>query len=281
IPGKVHLFGHVREGLTTPEPTDCPGGIDFTHPDFAMTLRMFSRTSGVSWFSCSYDRGRTWEGPFTLPSMGTPGIAARTNYIVNGKHDCTIFVNTTDMELPDDLGVGQRPLCARTTDGGRTWDFVSWIGPPVGGNAIMPSAARLSETDMVCVLRRRVRPHAWLSAFVSNDSGQTWGCLPHPVENTGVGNPGSLIVLQDGRLCLTYGVRAEPYRMCAKLSSDAGQTWTEEIVLRNDGGNRDMGYPRTVQRPDGRVVTVYYFWNHATGPERSISATIWQPPHTK
>ncbi|MGD9855117.1 MAG: exo-alpha-sialidase [Planctomycetaceae bacterium] len=280
IPGEVHLFGHVREGLTTPEPTQCPGGIDFTHPDFAMTLRMFAKRGGESWFSYSYDRGRNWEGPFVLPSMGTPGTAARTNYLVNGRHDCTVFVNTIDMPLSDKLGVGQRPFCARTTDGGKTWNFQSWIGPPVGGNAIMPTVACISDAGIVCVLRRRIKPHAWLSAFVSHDDGQSWSRLPHPVESTGVGNPASLLRLQDGRLCVTYGVRAVPYRMCAKLSSDAGQSWTEEIVLRDDGGNQDMGYPRTVQRPDGKAVTVYYFWDKASGPERYIAATIWEPPHT-
>ena len=63
----------------------------------------------------------------------------------------------------------------------------------------------------------------------------------------------------------------------ARLSSDRGKTWSEEIVLRADGGGRDIGYPRSVQRLDGKVVTVYYFWDKATGPERYIAATIWSP----
>jgi len=32
-----------------------------------------------------------------------------------------------------------------------------------------------------------------------------------------------------------------------------------------------------VQRPDGKVVTVYYFWDQKTHPERDIVATIWDP----
>jgi len=47
--------------------------------------------------------------------------------------------------------------------------------------------------------------------------------------------------------------------------------------LRQNGGGRDLGYPRSVQRPDGKVVTVYYFWDQKTGPERDIAATIWDP----
>ena len=78
-------------------------------------------------------------------------------------------------------------------------------------------------------------------------------------------------------MCLTYGFRAEPYSMCARLSDDGGRTWREPIVLRDDGLSRDMGYPRSVLRPDGKVVTVYYFCDRETGPERYIAATIWDP----
>jgi hypothetical protein len=46
--------------------------------------------------------------------------------------------------------------------------------------------------------------------------------------------------------------------------------------LRDDGGGRDIGYPRSVQRPDGKIVTIYYF-TPQTDPDRSIQATIWDP----
>jgi hypothetical protein len=283
IPGHVHLFGTVRESLPAPAPTACPGGIDFEHPDFGLTLRMFSRQAGQSWFSYSYDRGKSWQGPYSLPGMGTGGIEARTNYLVGGKHDCTVFLSAVDKELSNDPKYRNRPFCARTSDGGKTWQFVSWIGPPLVGNAIMPTAARVTGSELLCVLRRRVRsqePQAWLAAFASPDNGRTWRRLANPVDNTGVGNPASLIRLADGRMCVTYGVRAEPYRMCAKLSSDGGASWSPEIVLRDDGGSHDIGYPRSVQREDGKVVTVYYFWDRKTGPERYITATIWDPDNT-
>ena len=52
-------------------------------------------------------------------------------------------------------------------------------------------------------------------------------------------------------------------------------TWGEEIVLRDDGGSPDLGYPRTVQRPDGTIITVYYF-NDRPGGEAYIAATLWR-----
>ena len=82
--------------------------------------------------------------------------------------------------------------------------------------------------------------------------------------------------LLDGRLCLTYGYRDAPHRICAKLSSDDGNTWSKEVVLRDNGGDHDVGYPRTVQCPDGVVVTVYYFDEEPDG-ERFIEATLWKP----
>ncbi|MEZ4734375.1 MAG: sialidase family protein [Caldilineaceae bacterium] len=58
----------------------------------------------------------------------------------------------------------------------------------------------------------------------------------------------------------------------AKLSNDDGATWGEEIILRADGGNHDIGYPRTVQRPDGAIVTVYYYNDEAE--DRYLAATL-------
>jgi hypothetical protein len=57
-----------------------------------------------------------------------------------------------------------------------------------------------------------------------------------------------------------------------KTSVRAGKAASK--VLRDDGGNWDLGYPRTVQRSDGKLVTVYYF-NDARRKERHIAATIW------
>lgn len=250
----------------------CPGNIDFTHSDFALRVRLLDIHVGPSQFHYSYDRGRTWEGPFKVPHFDTPGIAARTDYLVNGERDCMLFLTAGKTNRKEG-----RPLCTRTTDGGKTWTFVSWIGPEPKGFAIMPASARLSDSDIIVVVRRRKGPKRWLSAYLSQDNARSWEYLNDPVADLGEGNPASLIKLRDRRLCLAYGVRAEPYRICAKLSSDGGRTWGDEIVLRDDGAGRDMGYTRSVQRPDGKIVTVYYFNDGKTGPERYIAATIWEP----
>lgn len=283
-PAKQHVLigtagmrhGTVPTDYTEPEPTDCPGGIDFTHPDFAMTCRMAGVHTGVSRFYYSYDRGRSWKGPFRLPLFGQKGIAARTDYVVNGEHDCLLFLTASKSNNREG-----RPICVRTADGGKTWKLVATIGPEPKGYSIMPSTVRLSPRELLTTVRRLEdgeRRRSWIEAWASADDGESWSLLGEPVPDTGEGNPPHLIKLGDGRLCLTYGRRAEPFGIYARLSNDGGKTWGEPITLRDDGGSRDIGYPRSVQRPDGKVVTVYYFWDKKTGPERYIAASIWTPP---
>ena len=117
----------------------------------------------------------------------------------------------------------------------------------------------------------------WIDLYASDDDGATWEYMNRPVANTGMGgNPPTLTKLHGERLCLTYGYRDAPYSIRAKLSEDRGVTWGKEIILRDDGGNYDIGYPRTVQRADGKMVTVYYFNDHPDS-ERYIAATVWEP----
>jgi len=61
------------------------------------------------------------------------------------------------------------------------------------------------------------------------------------------------------------------------FSSDDGKKWGQEYVLRRGAGEPDIGYTRTVQRPDGKLVTIYY-WLDEPRAERYIAATIFSPP---
>jgi hypothetical protein len=52
---------------------------------------------------------------FRLPDFGYKGTAARTDYIVNGKHDLMLFTT-----LAKANGREGRVACTRTRDGGKT-----------------------------------------------------------------------------------------------------------------------------------------------------------------
>lgn len=255
-----------------PEPVACPGGIDFTHPDFAITLRFEGVQTGASRFYHSDDRGKTWKGPFRLPLLGQKGIAARTDFLINGKHDAFFFLTASKSDNREG-----RVICTRTTDGGKTFEFVSYVGPEPNGFSIMPSTLRLSATDMLCLIRRRSGPsekeRGWIQAWRTHDNGSSW-VFDQDVAETGIGNPPHLIRLKDGRLSLTYGFRDAPFAMHARFSSDDGKNWTEPFILDGDAACLDIGYPRTVQRPDGKLVTIYYVVEQKT---RKVTATIWDP----
>jgi hypothetical protein len=261
------------------EPVSCEGGIHFTHPDFAM---LFARRdlTGESWFYTSVDRCHSWQGPYMLPMMGLAGIAARTDYLVQGRQECLLFLTAATVEGTE---TGSRVFCARTPDGGKSFEFVSWISPERNdGFSIMPAGAIAADGRLLAATReRRVTDDNertnWIDLYGSYDQGATWIYMNCPVPNTGNGgNPPTLTKLLDGRLCMTYGFRDEPYGIRARLSGDNGLTWGEEIVLRTDAGSHDIGYPRTVQRPDGTLVTLYYY-NDQTGGACYIAATLWKP----
>jgi len=248
--------------------------MDFTDPNFAMMLRFTDTNRGSSRFWYTTDRGHKWRGPFAFPLLGQRGIAARTDYIVNGKLDLLIFLTASKSD-----GKEGRPLCARTEDGGMTWKFVSWIGGEPAGFSIMPSTVRLAKKELVTATRVKYDGNSGgIDLYRSMDDGASWQSYGRPVVWSGPfnGNPPSLIRLRDGRLLLTYGMRTPPYRICARFSNDGGKVWSDEIVLRNDGALWDLGYVRSVQRPDGNIVTVYYFPELAS-TERIIAATIWDP----
>jgi hypothetical protein len=268
--GKV-LHGVTPPGLKEKPWQECPGDVDFTQPDFALTLRLTDVDAGPSRFYYSTDRGHQWSGPFRLPLFDQRGVAARTDYLVGGPRDCLAFLTAAKTN-----GHEGRPFCARTTDGGRSWKFLSWIGAEPRGYAIMPSTVRLNDHELLTAIRRRDEPKAWIETYRSVDNGEHWQLDTVPAPDLGEGNPPSMIRLKDGRVCLTYGYRARPYGIRARLSADGGRTWEPEISLRDDGGGRDLGYPRTVQRPDGKIVTIYYFHDQPK-TERYIAASIWDP----
>ena len=142
----------------------------------------------------------------------------------------------------------------------------------------MPSTVRLRDGGLLTAVRCREGGHSWISIWRSGDSGKNWSLLGDKAAQTGTrGNPASLLLLTDARLALIYGYRIEPYGIRARLSDDDGQSWSDEIILRQDGSSWDLGYPVSVQRPDGKIVTVYYYTDKEHGPERYIAATIWDP----
>jgi hypothetical protein len=280
----ARAFDHELPDEIAVEPKELKEKIDFTHEDFIMTLRFedtFHR--GPTHFYYSYNRGGEWEGPYRFPDLYSPGNASRPDYLIHGKHDLSAFLTLTKAN-----GYEGRVAHARTTDGGLNWNIISWLGSEPAGFDIMPSSVRLSPTDILSVIRSRTGDNFdFLTSYLSEDNGESWVKLRNPVADAGRGgSPPALVKMKDGRLALAYAFRSEHgSRMCVRFSSDNGRSWSDEIPLRlGDGANRDVGYPRMVQRADGKLVVVYY-WNNAiqdeANPFRFIAATIFDPDNWK
>lgn len=277
VPDHGGYHGRIRSDVALQPLRTCDEGIHFGHPDFALTARMSDIHAGLSRFWYSYDRGHHWTGPCKIPNFGTPGTAARTDYIVNDNQNAMLFVTAAKSN-----GREGRPMMIQTMDGGREWVFRSWIGSEPDGFSIMPASVRLPENELLVTVRRREGAKRFISAYLSTNNGSTWSHVNDPVEDAGIGNPPAMIRLKDGRIGLVYGHRRDHgSSLYITFSSDSGRTWGDAIELRGgDGAGRDIGYPRMVQRADGKLVIVYY-WNHSlqenAAPYRYIAATIVDP----
>lgn len=280
---------YVGDGGTK---TELDHHIDFTRDGFAM--RLFGATyhgtdDPEGGFFYSYDRGHTWSGPYDLGNMaGHPEfegmiLTPRTDYVVI--NDSTCLINIT-ARIPD-TGLSDKTACIRTTDGGLSFEFLSWVVPLSDPHrAAMPQTVQTGEDEFVLVSRRRViedRNDCWIDAYLSADGGRSWEFLSK-VGVTGAhnGNPPALVRLDDGRLCCIYGNRTDR-QIRGRYSRDNGNTWGEEFIIRDtfytgedQQDMKDLGYPRLVQRPDGQLVAIYY-WATEENPEQYIAATIWEP----
>lgn len=104
--------------------------MNFNHPGFVLKFWFLDTNKGPSIFYYSYDKGHTWKGPFSLAVDGMENIMARTDYIVEDENSCMAFLTASKSDSNEG-----RVFCARTDDGGITWQLVSWVGeePENGG----------------------------------------------------------------------------------------------------------------------------------------------------
>ena len=108
---------------------------------------------------------------------------------------------------------------------------------------------------------------------------ESWVAVGHQASPM-IGHPADLLQLADGRLLCSYGLRSgihsDPGGIRATFSEDNGETWQieKEVRIRKDFLNIDIGYPESMQMPDGRILTVYYF--NMFG-RYFLGQTVWKP----
>ncbi len=244
-----------------------------------------------AWLRASADGGRTWRRTILLPLDGLSSLTGHGPPTVRADGVAILGLATTSAD-----GWTNRPLVYASTDGAR-WNFLSFITPQIeGGSAVSdrgelplfgairhfyarPLALRDGRILASLRFQRDARGIFWTDIFESEDGARTWRFLSR-VNDWGA--PGDIVEMADGRIVCVYGYRLAPFGIRARVSEDGGRSWGSELVLRDDGGSWDLGYPRVIEAAPGRLLTVYYFNRkddpiQLNGGVRHIARTLFSP----
>lgn len=198
------------------------------------------------WMIRSTDGGVTWS--------------ARYPSIVNSPHGPIELADGRLLYAGKELWTGDRRVgVCESTDDGQTWKWLAAIPAREGDDAEHYHelhALDAGDGRLIVQIRNHNKNHEGETLqSESTDGGRSWS----PPRSVGVwGLPSHLLKLRDGRLLMTYGYRRQPFGNKARLSDDAGRTWSQPIDLSADGVGGDLGYPSTVQHDDGSLLTVWY-----------------------
>lgn len=199
-----------------------------------------------TWMIRSTDGGVTWSARYAVP--------------VNSPHGPIQLADGRLLYCGVELWKPERRVgICQSKDDGLTWEWLATMPTRPGDDPREYHELHAVETNdgkLIAHIRNHNAPNARETLqSESTDGGKTW-TTPHSIGVWGL--PSHLLRLRDGRLLMSYGHRRKPLGNQVRVSSDAGQTWSEPILLTTDALSGDMGYPSTVECDDGTLVTVWY-----------------------
>ena len=155
-------------------------------------------------------------------------------------------------------------------DKGRTWNYSC---PVAQDDKVALNETSIYETpggDLVAFLRtENFGDHTAIAR--STNGGKSFSAW----QDAGfMGHPHYAMRLPDKRVLLVYGYRHAPFGVRARVLDPecANVSTAPEIVLRDDGGSGDLGYPWATMLSKHRALVVYYFNQKDSGP-RYIAGT--------
>ena len=232
----------------------------------------------------STDWGETWSPPYWVsPVEGVrslfPGEQSRVHLrgpaLVMRDESLMLPVYTIDrpetvflMESP------HNPFASGDTYAGIRWSRRGVIARPQGRTGFNETVVyECASGKLVAFMRSSPKAGHTYTAF-STDSGRTWS---EPKREDLWGYPCTVLRMPSGRVLIAYGYRRPPYGIRARLvDAECEQIGAaEELILREDGGGRDLGYPAAALLKDGTAMVTYYFNSQEDGGHQKYIAATW------
>lgn len=260
----------------------CPSyGWAFVRPEGISNLRKpyFESGKGViflgGYIVRSTDGGMSWEDPIypisiapelNYNAMGIPVPAYNRGALCEGSKGKVYWI-VAATDTPNQRKTSNHLLVSN--DKGLTWEYSSVVAVDKKASFNEASIYETPKGDLVGFLRTAGMDD---QAFIarSSDGGKTFEW-----ESMGFqGHPLNALRLPDQRVLLTYGYRHMPYGIRARiLNAECTDYKTApEMILREDGGGKDIGYTWPVQLDKDRVLVTYYY--NIDNGTRHIAGTI-------
>jgi len=227
-----------------------------------------------AWMKITEDGGKTWSRAIRVPVSAPHGFSVLNDgktlgYLGKGYRE-------------DTRGPGGPVHYCESYDGGCTWKIVGTVPVPEDIDRYHePHVIQLDNGELLGVIRYHIPAEQGGNMDTcitrSADGGKTWTV---PERMNVAGSPPHLLKHSSGAIVMVYGYRHPGYGQRAVVSWDNGVTWSEEIIIRDDGNNGDLGYPCSIELDDGSIYTVYYQAKPGVA-NTSVMWSRWKLPEKK
>lgn len=218
-------------------------------------------------YSISDDNCQTWRHYPTLRMEGLPVCSGVRGNIIELEDGALLMPFYGCLSYGESNRVG----LLKSADRGESWSLLSVMAfdPKHQKHFLEPNIFRTQSGKIVGLFRTQSDfmkkgvnfEDTYLNLHVAEslDNGKTFQPVKE-IENCWTSSPVHALQLKSGKVLLSYGYRKSPFgiriRLCNSELTDISES--EEIILRDDAPNGDLGYPHAIQLDDGEIILAYY-----------------------